>query len=203
MLFPIQYQIYYKYNTYQVGVQTYVPLFLYEMSSFIGIPGFRGYFFGVRCSFLMIITDRSLSSSGNVNVCMDGAQPPNFLIAFLACPSSSSALEPFIARKIPSRLHNGIHNSLNTDILATARAITMSKVARRCGSCPKASARACMNVTFFNLNSSAKCYKNVIRFFKESTMVISKCGNTLLSGMLRNPAPAPTSQIFNPDVISI
>lgn len=92
----------------------------------LGVPGFLGYFFGV-CLFLSIMNIwRSPASSGNLKVCVSVTLPPNTLIANFASSNSSSPFEDFNATNYPPFLISGKHNSLNTDNLATALAVTTS-----------------------------------------------------------------------------
>ena len=92
----------------------------------LGVPGLRGYFFGVGFSFLIIKIFRSLSSKGK--------EKDEFLLIFRPImiwlshqhASSSFPLDPFMAIKVPPTLTSGRQSSLNTDILATALAVTTS-----------------------------------------------------------------------------
>src|SRR4051812_40586987 len=102
----------------------------YSIGDLPGVPGFRGYFLGVCFSFFMIKMLRSLSSIGSVNVWTFSSLPPSVEIAFFAVSNSSLACRAFIAIKCPPTFANGKQNSLKTDILATARAVTTSKLSR-------------------------------------------------------------------------
>ena len=94
----------------------------------------------------------------------------------------------------PAFFTSGMQNSLNTLSLATARAVTTSNDARKSLFCPKVSARSWKHCTSVNPSVSTNVFKKVMRLFNESTIVTFKPGKTIFSGILGNPAPAPTSQ---------
>src|SRR5699024_9829903 len=104
----------------------------------------------------------------------------------------------FKAINVPPTLVNGKHSSDKTGKLATARAVTISKLSRAgLFFAPKSSALACVKVTSVKPNLPTSSAKNLIRLFKESTIVTFNDGNKIFKGRLGKPAPAPTSHSDN------
>ena len=116
-------------------------------------------------------------------------------------PFPPRAPGPFIAAKIPFILMSGIQYSASVFILATARAVAMSKLSRSFTSRPASSARLWMQFASTPIAAQTS-FRNIRRLLSESSNVSSMSGRMILTGRPGKPAPVPTSTSFAPFLIS-